>query len=351
MKPNQRIHYIDVLNCIAIMFVLLLHSSQLANVGSKNSTFYLLTKLMQIIFIPAVYIFFMNSGATLLNYREKYSTKVFYEKRIKRVLIPFLFWTIAYYIFDSRFYAFPGPIFQSQLGIRNFVTAFANNNINNLFWFFYAILALYLVTPMLSILAKSHKKLLLGIVFGYFVFSDLLDYFSKLISINLDTRYINQPLIASSYLGYFVIGYLIKENYFSLKQENLLIIAGQICLILNIINAVTNNRYLLINNIGPFLYSVSFYLIVVRFVKHSHSNFKLAKWLSGASLGIYILHPIAYAIFDKIFFKTSFRFFYNYLKTLNNPIHILLMPFVVYFAIAISLHYLKRIKLVKALIP
>lgn len=351
MKDNQRIHYIDVLNCIAIVFVLLLHSSQLANVGSRSDKFYLLTRIMQVIFIPAVYIFFMNSGATLLDYREKYSTKVFFQKRIKRVLIPFAVWTLVYYFFDSRFYAFPGPIHQDSLGLRNFITAFANNNINNLFWFFYSILGLYLVTPILSVLSKNHKKLLMWLVIGYFVFSDLLIYVSNLISINLNTKYINQPLIASSYLGYFVFGYLIKENYLSIKQENVLIIVGQICLLFNIINAVTNDQYLLFQNIGPFLYSVSFYLIIVRLVKNNKGSFRLSQWLSGASLGIYILHPIAYAVFDRLIFNTSYRVYNKYLVTLDNPIHILLMPLIVYIIIAVPLHYLKKNRLIRMVIP
>ena len=315
-SKEKRLHYIDVLNCIAILFVLLLHSSQLANFGTTSDSNFIVTEIMQCLFIPAVYIFFMNSGATLLDYREKYETKTFYKKRLKRVLIPFL-----------------------------------NNNINNLFWFFYSIIALYLVTPIFSVLAKKYRNVLFGVVIVYFVFTDLMTYLGKLININFLTKFIDQPLLTSSFLGYFIIGYLIKENYFNRKYENILILVGLLCLLLNILNVLTGLRYSFLGNIGPFLYSVGLYIFIKRLVNHTNYNYKTAQWLSGSSLGIYILHPIFYAIFDKLVYKTSSGDWKEYLITLNSPLHIFLMPFVVYIVIAIPLHYLKKLKLVKTIIP
>ena len=345
-------NYIDVLNCIAIIFVLLLHSSQLAHFGTSKDSNFAVTEIIQCLFIPAVYIFFMNSGATLLDYRDKYGTKEFYKKRFKRVLIPFIFWSIFYYLLNSRFHSFPGPIFQENVGIKNFLEQFLNNNINNLFWFFYSIIALYLVTPIFSVLVKKHRNVLFGVVVVYFVFTDLITYLGKLININFLTKYINQPLLTSSYLGYFVIGYLIKENYFNRKSENILIIVGFACLLLNILNVLTGLKYSFLGNIGPFLYSVGLYILIKRFVNHhTNYNYKIAQWLSGSSLGIYILHPIFYAIFDKVVYKTSAGNWKEYLITLNSPLHIFLMPFVVYIIIAIPLHYLKKSKLIKTIIP
>lgn len=351
MKVSKRLHYIDVLNCLAILFVLLLHSSQLAHFGTHANSNYVLTEVMQCLFIPAVYIFFMNSGATLLDYRNKYSTNEFFKKRVKRVLIPFLVWSIIYYFFDSRFHAFPGPIFQTHVGLNNFISQFINNNINNLFWFFYTIISLYLITPIFSILSKNHKKLLLYVVIAYFCFTDLISYIGSLAGIDLQTKFISQPLISSSYLGFFVVGYLIKENYFTTTQTNIFIIVGMVCLFLNILNVLTNLKIRALNNIGPFLYSVGLYLLIKKIVDNYHIRYKTAEWLSGSSLGIYILHPLFYALFDKVVFHTSSGDWSGYMHTLSNPIHILIMPFVVYIIIAVPLHYLKKLKLIKMIIP
>ncbi|WP_263296477.1 acyltransferase family protein [Limosilactobacillus reuteri] len=90
MLNSKRLHYIDVLNCIAIFFVLVLHSSQLAFSGNTNYSNYITALVLQSLCIPAVYIFFMNSGATLLDYRKKYSTKTFLIKKIQKSGYSFL---------------------------------------------------------------------------------------------------------------------------------------------------------------------------------------------------------------------------------------------------------------------
>lgn len=100
---KERLHYIDFLNCLAILFVLIMHSAQLAHFGNVGYSNFKATVLLQTICIPAVCIFFMNSGATLLDYRSRDSTRTFIMKRCKRVLVPFITWTIIYYLYDVFF--------------------------------------------------------------------------------------------------------------------------------------------------------------------------------------------------------------------------------------------------------
>lgn len=150
----------------------------------------------------------------------------------------------------------PNPSF------TDFINSFANNDINNLFWFFYSIIALYLFTPIISTLIDDHKKVLLAIVVASFVLTDLLNYLSKLSGLKLMTSYITQPLLTSNFTGYFIMGYLIKEEFFSRKEENWLIVVGGLALLLSLINDLTLRKFIVLNNIGPFLYSVALYIIV-----------------------------------------------------------------------------------------
>ncbi len=350
---RKRLHYVDVLNCIAIFFVLVMHSAQLAHFGTSKDTNFMATNILQSVCIPAVYIFFMNSGATLLNYRKRQSTRQFALRRIRRVLVPFLVWTVIYYLFDIKHGAFPGPIRHPHPGIRDFISAFANNDINNIFWFFYAILALYLVTPILSTLIDDHKKILSWIVVGYFVFNDGLYYLQGLGHLNLTTKYIIQPLISSSYLGYFILGYLISVNYLSRRTENWLIIVGMITLLLSILDVLLDWKVIFFNNIGPFLYSVALYLLIKRGTDHIKNTKILAIFakLSGASLGIYILHPLVYALLDKVTYGIGVSEWQTYLTVLNNPVHIYLLPIVTYIILSIGILLLKKIPFVKYVLP
>ncbi len=68
--------FVDVLNIVSCFAVVCLHTS--LGVFSLQHTFlWTFQELMQAMFIFAVPIFFMVSGMNLLDYRKKYSTKVF----------------------------------------------------------------------------------------------------------------------------------------------------------------------------------------------------------------------------------------------------------------------------------
>ena len=49
----------------------------------------------EVFFYWAVPVFFMLTGATLIRYREKYSTGEFFRKRVAKTFLPFVF--LAYY--------------------------------------------------------------------------------------------------------------------------------------------------------------------------------------------------------------------------------------------------------------
>lgn len=355
MASTKRLYYVDVLNCIAIYFVLVLHTSQLAFLGNANDSNYITALILQTLCIPAVYIFFMNSGATLLDYRKKYSTKTFIIKRLKRVGVPFLVWSILYYFYDINHRAYPGPSMHPNPSFTDFINSFANNDINNLFWFFYSIIALYLFTPIISTLIDDHKKVLLAIVVASFVLTDLLNYLSKLSGLKLMTSYITQPLLTSNFIGYFIMGYLIKEEFFSRKEENWLIVVGSLALLLSLINDLTLRKFIVLNNIGPFLYSVALYIIVKRGIaainNKQNYQFKIFSLLSGASLGIYILHPIFYEILDKYLFHVTPYDWPKFIQLMNNPYQIFLVPVITYVVLSILIILLKKSRFVRIILP
>lgn len=158
--------------------------------------------MFQGIAIPAVFLFFMISGAMLIDYRQRMSTTDFFKRRIKRVLIPFLFWSILWYFYDIKWSAYPGPISHPHPSVPDFLISFANTNINTIFWFFYVILVLYLVTPMLSAIAKlKEKDYLFLLVSVYVVINCFILYPLEVFKIQINNNMINFPLILSVILA------------------------------------------------------------------------------------------------------------------------------------------------------
>lgn len=353
MGKNNRITYIDVTNCIAIFFVLVMHSAQLAHFGSPHDSFYKVSVVLQLLCVPAVYMFFMNSGATLLDYRARQNTKDFFFHRLKRVFVPFVFWSVLFYLYDIKHAAFPGPIAHPNPSVRDFAIAFSHKDINNIFWFFYAILALYLVTPIFSLLVNDHKDLMLLVVVIFFVFNDGIYYLDQLFDIHLATKYITQPLLSSSYIGYFILGYLIKVHYIPEKLMKFLFYFGFILQACVIVNLILDWEITLLNNIGPFFYAISFYLLIIKISNRLQNNRikKCFASLSGASLGIYILHPVLFVVLDKLTFGYTSGQWNQYLKILNNPVHIFILPIISYILLTFIILFLKKNRFVRILIP
>lgn len=92
-SKRKRVLYYDVLNIVACMAVLLLHFNGISHTYKATGA-WAQSIVVESAFYWAVPIFFMLSGATLLRYRERYSTKTYLLKRFKRAVVPFLTWSI-----------------------------------------------------------------------------------------------------------------------------------------------------------------------------------------------------------------------------------------------------------------
>ena len=92
-SKEKFVTYFDVLNIIACLAVLILHHNGIVWQFSKSWS-WRISLLVECAFYWAVPIFLMLSGATLMNYREKYSTQTFFRKRFIRTVIPWLCWSL-----------------------------------------------------------------------------------------------------------------------------------------------------------------------------------------------------------------------------------------------------------------
>ncbi|MFR0554165.1 acyltransferase [Loigolactobacillus coryniformis subsp. coryniformis] len=346
MIKSKRYSYIDILNIIATFSVLALHTSQAFFWTPKTSSIHQQTAVMQIVFIPAVLLFFMISGAMLVEYKKKQSTKVFLQHRLKRVGMPFFIWSVLWYLYDIFWPAYPGPIRHLNPSLIDFIRGLVMNNINNTFWFFYVIISLYLVTPLFSQLAISGKtNLLFGIVCVYFLFNCVLNYAVGIFHLDISLNQISQPLLTSSYIGYFIIGYLIHKNYFSRRNENLFILCGSISLILAVILSFSNPGLKTTSTTGllVFLYSVALFIIIKRWGSRIILNDKqtliLAK-IASTNLGVYLVHPFFIKAFDKVFVLKQ-----------TSWIHVYLFPFIIYGFSIVVIFICKKIPIVKSIFP
>lgn len=209
---GERFVFVDVLNVIACFAVVMLHVSLIvfSPQATENWIFAVLIQALNIFAVP---VFFMISGMNLLAYRRRYSTRTFFRKRFWRVgralLIGSLFCYLVFCMFPQSFYG--AELF--KFGPADFLRRFLTNSINDTYWFFYDIIYLYILTPILSSLIQR-KRLMEYTIILTLAISIGIPLCERL---GIGHQYFDQlfswPLFASVPLLYFLLGYYIKSNY------------------------------------------------------------------------------------------------------------------------------------------
>lgn len=209
---KRRWLFVDILNVIACIAVVCLHTS-LGAFHPEQTMLWKRQVAMQSLFIFATPIFFMISGMNLLGYRKKYDTATFFKKRAWRTGRALIVGSVVCYLvfglFPSSFYG--TEAIAADFGIIGFVKHFLTNSINDIYWFFYSILYLYMLTPLLS---KCTERKTMQYLIGLTGFvAVVLPLFTHL---SIPSKYFGQlfgwPLFASVSLLYFALGYYLN-NY------------------------------------------------------------------------------------------------------------------------------------------
>ncbi|MBT1171516.1 acyltransferase [Bifidobacterium sp. SO4] len=222
VRPNKPaplvfVYGLNILSCFAVV---LLHTT-LPVYGPTPTRLWKEMVGLQALAIFAVPIFFMISGMNLLGYRDRYSTEMFFRKRFWRVGRALLLGSVVCYIvyctFSSSFYG--GDAYAGNLGVIDFAKRFLTNQVNDTYWFFYSIIYLYVLAPVLSLVVKNRRcveyMLLLTAVIG--VLFPLAERF------HLAPEYVNTlfgwPLFASVPLLYFLAGYYFHTYWKPVKYQ------------------------------------------------------------------------------------------------------------------------------------
>lgn len=331
---KERIVYFDVLNVVSCFSVVCLHCNGYVHTYVKDEWWWLRV-MIEVLFYFAVPVFFMLSGATLFNYHERYSISTFYKKRIKRTVLPFIFWGVVFYLLYLLIKGI-GNIYWKDI-IENFSSGhipFTN------YWFFIPLFALYLFIPFLShVVLNVSCRLLLFLILLLFLLQSFIPTIYEILNIHLDYSI---P-IGGAYLVYALIGYYLSKN--NVEMENVIYYSVVILALLSLVL-----RYILIyiseekstflfTYMGLYVYFPSIFVFMT--AKRFFFNSRYAhmwKFLSSKSLGIYLLHTFIIALLAKIA---------NYF----NPIFLVFAPFIVYFFSIAVVSLLQRNKYCRYLIP
>ena len=100
MEKNRML-YFDILKLTAAFAVVWIHFGNEIH-WYDGSLAWKMCVPIQVLAYWAVPIYFMITGATLMNYRERYGTKIFFRRRIIRGIAPYLVWGTIMLFLDRK---------------------------------------------------------------------------------------------------------------------------------------------------------------------------------------------------------------------------------------------------------
>lgn len=346
---KSRVLYMDVLRIVASFFVVLIHSSAvyLTSFGDIHTKGWYVANILDSGSRWCVPIFLMISGAFILGYKERYSTRQFFQKRFTKVLIPFVIWTVIYIAWQmitgiakvtNRHYILDHTIFGPAIYHM---------------WFFYTILGLYLVTPILAVFANKANKMTLIFLAGVCIVQNMA--YPLIVLYTGLHPYFNIPL-TTQYVDYFLLGWILKDVEFKNPTKWLLYALGVAGIAVTIIEnyrlSVREHKldffFLNYENFATLFTALAVYTLVKSIpwdkVLSGKMPLKILSLLANASLGIYLIHVMILYYFTQIFFIPG-----------NSISTVLLMAlggaFIVFAVSAVIVMALQKIPFVKYLVP
>lgn len=288
----NRIGWISLTRVIAVTFIVMLHSAsfyfnnfdigvfgwEVGNLGNAVSRW-------------GVPVFIMLSGALLLNNNNSNDYASFYKRRLSKILIPLIFWSIFYsaiWLFQNKGDA---TIYEALINIISGHPFYH-------MWFMYMILGLYAFTPLFrkiaSVIENKEATYLITTVF-------------MLSAVWISNKYItdaHDPLWFFwfiQYLPYYFAGYYISKSSRNIKPTLLLIVT-----IITVAATFIATHYASVQfgktqyfyePLSPFIIIMS--LCVFCLFKRWNSGFPDS--LANLSLGVYLIHPFFLLAFFKVF--------------------------------------------------
>lgn len=338
------------MNVISAIAVVILHTNGCFWAFSEKRYWYT-ANIIECVFYFAVPIFFMISGITLMNYRDRYDTKTYFKKRIIKTVIPFVIWSIIGMLYHINYtkqididllsfkYIFNGIIGTGEVG----------NNFILIYWFFIPLFIVYLVMPILSAIEKKNRNsIFMYIVVVGFILNSLFPLINNIFNLSLTLPI--TLIIGTEYISYALIGYLIDNNEMKKKHKIILYILGVVGLIVHIVltyfvskeAGIVVKTYKGYNNVPCILHSTAIF-IFLKDIFSKIKNEKVIKYvdiLSKYTFAIYLMHFYIMQIIQREFNLSIYSIIYR-----------LGMPLIIIPICILITWILRKIPIIKHIVP
>lgn len=316
---KERIAYLDLVRIIAGVLVVMVHISaqQIESLPMDGAAF-AVTNAFNCLAFSGVALFVMISGALALRQERETDLKTLLLHKTLHFFVLYYIWKAFYQVVTMLE---KGEAFTLSNIKNDMVLALIQQRGYYHLWYLPMIAILYMAVPFVK-KGFGEKKICQYFLCVFFITAlfvpTLLHYEFKFKYLLVDFFSANDFYLFGEYLGYFILGHYLhnwREEITGKKRVALYIVGGLSFLLacaLGTLDARATGQLSFHMN-TPFA-ATTFFTAAAIFVAgqsidkkaaHSEKTGKTLGFLAGTVLGIYLLHPLAIILFNRIGFKTS----------------------------------------------
>ena len=277
---------------LAIVFVMITH-----NTLCLSGVFELANNAVKVLTQSGVDIFFFVSGIGCFYSLNSRSVGDFYVRRIKKVLVPFLIVLLLYGIYRV---IFDGKTVSEYLNTYSSVTFFTKGELAE--WFIAAILATYLICPLLFLLLKSGTKRYFAFIVFTYVFIIVLRFVPGVSILNYVFREIWTTRMPAFMVGMYAGKKMSEEEVTVSRKSGLILmcVAFITALIVCALYYVKVPAYWLWIRFLLLPLLIGIFAFYFFFVKRGCRLDRALSWVGAITLEIYLVHEKILSILRKL---------------------------------------------------
>lgn len=232
VTPKKRKDFsLVLLQVVCAICVVTMHTNTCYWDFNPTESYWITANILGCVCYFAVPIFFMITGITLLDFQDRYSTKIYFIKRIEKTLIPYISWSLI----GVLWLVITKSISIGDISLKWLVNGLlSTKGIVEYYWFFQPLFCVYLCIPVFALIDKEKKQSISKfiLILAFFI-NVLIPFLNSLFNLGIEWPY--SIAVGSGYLFWIWGGYYFYNNSFSKKVKICILTAAVAGLLMSII--------------------------------------------------------------------------------------------------------------------
>lgn len=219
---KERVHYLSLASVVSAFAVIMIHTNGCFWKFSTDS-YWIEAVFIEYITRFAVPVFFMISGATLIDYSDRYTTKEYFQKRVQKALIPFVVWSL--FGLGYRLVMGTYKIELSFSGVMKVFYDLLNTKVIFIYWFFITLFGLYLCVPLFSAIRKEIRlKVCTYLLIVSLILNYIVPFVCEMLEVQMER--VVPFEVAQNYIIFALIGYVVSKKEIPSWVNKILYVLG-----------------------------------------------------------------------------------------------------------------------------